>query len=206
MTRGPQHPVPPPPAELHARPLPLTLWPAGAPICRIHRRRHAPIHLSGGPGKPPLGRWDSPSGAFGTLYAAGDVAGAFAETVLRDPALLMVALAEIESRALSILAIRAELRLVDLTGPGLSQLGLDARILSGPYGICGLWADALHAHPEAPAGLLYPSRFDPTRLCLALFDHAAPHIEAASAPTPLTEMLPEIAALLDRYGKALDPG
>jgi hypothetical protein len=164
------------------------------------------VHFSGGPGKPPLGRFDSIGGRFGVLYAALEFHAALAETILRNPRQLLVSLSEIEARALSVLAINAEVQLVDLTGPGLSQLGLDARLLSGPYDPCGAWADALHDHPAAPAGILYPSRFDPSRICVGLFDRVAPHIQAATAPVPLGKMLPDFAEVLDRYGKALDPG
>jgi RES domain-containing protein len=203
VTRGPAGLAPPPPPDLASRPLPLTAWAAGSTLVRIHGSRHGPIHFSG---PPPLGRWDSAAGGFGVLYAAQEFAGAFAETVLRNPAQTLVSLAEITARSLSVLAIGAALRVVDLTGPGLSRLGLDARILTGPYAACGAWADALRAHPEAPAGILYPSRFDPAQRCVALFDHVAPHLEAVTDPVPLREMLHDVADVLDRYGKALDPG
>lgn len=206
MARGPAEPVPPPPSGLAAAPLPLARWERGRSVLRIHRLKHGPLHWSGGGGKPPAGRFDSPSGRFGVLYAAQDFAGAFAETVLRQPRQLLVSLAEIEARALSVLVIGADLALVDLTGPGLSQLGLDARMLSGPYETCGAWADALHDHPAQPDGILYPSRFDPSQPCMVFFDRAGRHLDAVTAPTPLSERLPEMAALLDRYVKALDPG
>ncbi len=86
---------------------------------------------------------------------------AFAETVLRQPAIPLVSLAEIEAWGVSVLALGAAVALVDLTGPGLSQLGLDARFLSGPYKPCDGWAYALHDHPARPGGILYPSRFAP---------------------------------------------
>jgi hypothetical protein len=173
-------------------------------VVRIHRPTHGPIYFSPGPGRPPLGRFDSLSGRFGVLYAAQKFEGAFAETILRNPRRSLVSLAEIEARALSALSITDHIRLVDLTGPGLSQLGLDARFLSGPYEICGTWADAFHDHPSALAGILYPSRFDPAQHCVGLFSRLAPHIDAMTAPALLGEMLPDVAAVLDRYGKALD--
>jgi hypothetical protein len=175
-------------------------------VVRIHRLVHSPVHFSPGKDKPPLGRFDSLSGRFGTLYAAQAIEGAFAETVLRNPARSLVSLAEIEARGLSVLSITTEARLVDLTGPGLSYLGLDARLLSGPYDPCGAWADAFHVHPSAPSGILYPSRFDPSQHCVALFSRLAPRIEAMTAPAPLGEILSDVAAVLDRYGKALDTG
>jgi hypothetical protein len=88
---------------------------------------------------------------------------------------------------------------------GLSQLGLDARFLSGSYDVCGAWADALHDHPEQPAGLLDPSRFDPSEHCAALFEGVASFIGLATNGVRLGWVLPDVAAALGRYGKALDP-
>lgn len=178
----------------------------GSTMVRIHRTRHGPVHFSPGPGLPPAGRFDSASGRFGALYAAGSFEGAFAETILRNPSQVLVSLSEIEARAVSVLGIGTAMSLVDLTGPGLSQLGLDARFLSGPYDVCGAWAEALHDHPVAAAGLLYPSRFDPSQHCVVLFDRVAGQVQVVTAPAPLGDMLREVAAVLDRYGKALDPG
>ncbi len=202
--RPPPAPLPPPPAGLAARPLPLTRW--AGPVWRIHRLHHGPLPWSGGPGRPPAGRFDSLAGRFGTLYAATDFAGAFAETVLRNPRRPLVSLSEIEARGVSTLALSAPIDLVDLTGPGLSRLGLDARILAAPYDLCGAWADALQAHPASPGGILYPSRFDPSARCIAVFDRAASVLAPVAPPVPLGEMLSQVAAVLDRYGKALDPG
>lgn len=206
MTRGPTEPAPFPPADLASRSLPLLQWESRTTVVRVHRRIHGPIHFSPGPDKPPLGRFDSASGRFGVLYAAQAFEGAFVETLVRNPARALISLAEIEARALSIITIQGEMQLVDLTGPGLSQLGLDARFLSGPYDPCGAWADALHDHPSQPGGIVYPSRFDPSQLCVALFARLEPHLELATDPVPLSEMLPDIALTLDRYGKALDAG
>jgi hypothetical protein len=186
--------------------LPLATWQAGSSVVRIHRLQHGPVHFSPGAGRPPAGRYDSASGRFGVLYTALEFEGAFAETLLRHPADPLVSLSEIEARALSVLAINAEIRLVDLTGPGLSRLGLDARLLSGSYGSTRAWADAFEGHPDVPAGILYPSRFDLSRLCVAFFHRVAAHVEAASDPAPLSDMLVDVAEVLDRYGKALDPG
>jgi hypothetical protein len=62
------------------------------------------------------------------------------------------------------------LRLVDLTGPGLAQLGADARLWSGSIRIAQLWSQALFNHPEQPDGIYYLSRLNPARCCAAIFD------------------------------------
>lgn len=162
-------------------PLSLTTWRVASSVARIHRRQHGPIHFSPGAGRPPAGRYDSATGRFGMLYAAQEFADAFIETGLRQPASPLVSLREIEARALSVLGINAELRLVDLAGAGLSRLGLDARLLTGPYGPTRAWSDAVEAHPDTPAGILYPSRLDASQLCVALCERATSVIEIASA-------------------------
>ena len=206
MSLGPTGPAPPPPPDLASKALPLTTWEAGSTVVRIHRTQHGPLHFSPGAGRAPAGRYDSASGRFGVLYSAQEFEGAFVETVLREPSRTLIGLSDITARALSVLAISTEVRLVDLTGAGLSRLGLDSRLLSGSYGPTRDWSDAFEAHPDTPAGILYPSRFDPSQLCVALFDRVAAHVQIASDPAPLAEMLPEVAEILDRYGKALDPG
>ncbi len=178
----------------------------GSTFCRTHRSARGAVFFSPGPGKPPVGRFDSAAGRFDVLYAALSFDCSFAEVLLRNPARQIVSLPEIEARSFAVLGLNANVRLVDLTGPGLSRLGLDARFLSGGYNVCGAWADALHDHPEQPAGILYPSRFDPSGHCFALFDRVAPHLDLAADSVPLGELLPDVAAALDRYGKALDPG
>lgn len=178
----------------------------GGNFYRIHWSGHDPIFFSPGPGKPPAGRFDSATGRFGVLYAGLSFDCAFAEVLLRNPGRQLVSLTEVVARSHAVIRLRRPVRLVDLTGPGLSRLGLDARFLSGPYEVCGAWADALHDHPEGPAGILYPSRFDPSERCVALFKHAAPLLDLHTDSVPLAEMLPDVAAALDRYGKALDPG
>jgi hypothetical protein len=41
---------------------------------------------------------------------------------------------------------------------------------------------------------------------IALHDRSAAHHYTATESLPLFEPLPDLAATLDRYGKALDPG
>ena len=206
MTRGPAEPVPAPPADLASQGLPLADVERGSTFCRIHRSAHGAVFFSPGSGKPPAGRFDSAAGRFGVLYASFSFDCSFTEILLRNPARRIVSLPEIETRSFAVLGLRMDVRLVDLTGPGLSRLGLDAWFLPGGYGVCGAWADALHDHPEQPAGILHPSRFDPSERCVALFDRVAPHLDLAADSVPLGELLPDVAAALDRYGEALDPG
>lgn len=193
MTIGP---VPLPPERIGD--LPLRRLPAGFQLHRIHRRQHGPLHWSGGPGRPPAGRFDSPSGLFGVLYAAP-----FAETILHNPHQRLISLSEIEARALTVLTLTEAVEVVDLTGAGLSRLGLDARMLTADYAVCGAWADAFFSASEGVAGVLYPSRFDPSLVCVALFERVVPQLRVMQAALT-REKLTEISEVLNQHGKALD--
>jgi len=162
------------------------------------------MFFSPGKGNPPAGRFDSATGTFGVLYGAEAFAGAFIETVLRNPARRLIGMAEIESRSLAVIGTRRTARLVDLQGDGLQQLGLDGSIFTGPYENCGLWTDGLFQHPARPDGLVYRSRHDPSQICIAWFERTDLGMTLASDSVPLTRLLAEVGELLRRDGKALD--
>jgi hypothetical protein len=202
--RGPSGVPRPPPDDAASLPLPIREFPGGAIFNRVHRTQHAAIFFSPGKGKPPAGRFDSATGRLGVLYGAETFAGAFIETVLRNPARRLVGMAEIESRSVTVIRTSRTMRFVDLRGDGLQQPGLDASISTGPYENCGLWSDALFQHPARPDGILYPSRHDPGHTCIALFERLRLGLTLASDSVRLTRMLSDIGELLRRYGKALD--
>jgi hypothetical protein len=186
-------------------PLPLLEMPAASTLVRIHRSSRSPVFFSPGDVLTPLGRFDSPSGRFGVIYLAETFQGAFAETVLRNPARRLVSFAEIAGKSLAVLALSRAVRVVRMHGPGLQALGLDNAISTGPYGPCGIWADALFAHPDHPDGLAYASRHDPEQICVALFSRPDLTLDLGSDSVRLTDILGEVAAVLRRYGKGLDP-
>lgn len=171
---------------------------------RVHRTEHHPIFFGPGPGAPPTYRFDSASGSFGVLYVAFRFAGALVETLSRNPRRKMVAQADIEARASSVVRCRRALRVVQLHSAGLQILGLDNSISTGPYEPCGAWADALWAHPDAPDGLAFRSRHDPDQICLAIFERAGSGFDAEPA-VRLVDRLPEIANILGAYGKSILP-
>jgi len=171
---------------------------------RIHRAALGPVFFGPGPGVLPTYRFDSTNSRFGVLYVGLSRAGAVAETLLRNPQRLMIAMPDITDRAATELACRRELRVVKLYGSGLQAVGTDNSISTGPYGPCGLWADALWEHPDQPDGIAYQSRHDSNEICLALFERPGMTFDIRSTK-PLTAMLHEIAAFLDAHGKSLSP-
>ena len=203
--RGPTGIAVPPPPWLAATSLPLMELPFGSSLVRIHRAINGPVFYSPGPGRPPAGRFDSATGSFGVICLAFTFEGAFAETVLRNPTRRLVGVGEIAGRSLAVLAPSRHVRLVEMRGAGLQALGVDNSITTGPYGPCGLWADALFDHPHRPDGIAYASRHDPDQVCVALFSRPDLALEVASDSVPLTEMPADVAKILRRYGKGLEP-
>ncbi len=202
--RGPSGVAPFPAASLAAAALPIDVLPAGMELHRVHRTAHHPIFFGPGPGVPPTYRFDSAAGAFGVFYVAYRFAGALVETLLRNPRRKMVAQADIEERATSVVRCRRDLRIVRLHSAGLQILGLDNSISTGPYEPCGAWADALWAHPDAPDGVAFRSRHDPDQICLAIFERPGMAFDA-EPPVRLGDQLSEVANLLGAYGKSLAP-
>ncbi len=200
--RGPSGAAPFPPDWLMAAKLPITTVPAGQVFHRIHRSHLDPMFYGPGAGVDPIYRFDSASGRFGVLYIGHAFAGAFAETILRNPQRLMVSEREIVSRSVTGLVSRTDLRMVTMHGFGLQALGTDNSISTGPYEPCGAWADALWDHPEGPDGIAYLSRHDPSEVCYAVFERTTIAFDVKGTH-PLAVKQSEVAALLDRYGKSL---
>jgi hypothetical protein len=202
--RGPSGLAPPPPEWLADISLPIDEIQAGQVLHRVHRSSLDPIFYGPGPSVPPTNRFDSASGRFGVLYAGLTLRGALAETLVRNPQRLMVAMTDIVARSISGLVSDRPLRIVRLYGSGLQTVGTDNSISTGPYEPCGLWSDALWDHPDRPDGLAYQSRHDSSEICLAIFEKANVRLRAKENHT-LSSMLSDVAAVLDSYGKSVSP-
>lgn len=200
---GPTGSPPPPPPRLQTSRLPILELPQSTSVVRIHRTDYDPVFFSPGTGKPPIGRFDSAVGAFGVLYLAQALEGAFAETILRNPPRRLVDLSDIASRAVSILGFSRAIRLVKMFGDGLQAVGTDNAVSTGPYSASWAWADALFAHPDVPDGIAYSSRHDSDQLCIALFDRPDIRMGLLSGPTALSDILTDVASILRRYGKGI---
>ncbi len=169
MTGGGAHPEPP--ADMHLRTLPIAH--ESGPWVRAHALRNDPLYF----GTNVSERFDDHLRVFGVCYVGADDACAFIETVsVAAPALaggrrvIPAGFLELRGRAEATLLGDAPLHLVDLSGQGLADLGADADLCScRDYGVCQRWSRALHEHPEAPDGLLYRARHDPSLLSAALF-------------------------------------
>lgn len=189
------------PSHVRTRPLPVRSW--SGPAFRICRIQRDPIHF----GKQALSRFDDPRREFGVLYAAGSAEGAFVETCIRDErpgdgrCLSEMFLRE---RRLTRISFPQRLRLVDLTGRGLSWLGADGRLTTGAYRVSQRWSRAFWNHPDQPDGILYCSRFNLSLQCIALFDRVGAKVSWEDLG-PLLEArnLELVGEMLARYDFAL---
>jgi hypothetical protein len=202
--RGPSGQAPPPPEWLSDISLPIDEIQAAQVLHRVHRSSLEPIFFGPGPNAPPTNRFDSASGRFGVLHAGLTLRGALAETLVRNPQRLMVAMTDMVGRSISGLASNRPLRIVRLYGAGLQTVGTDNSISTGPYEPCGRWSDALWDHPDRPDGLAYQSRHDSSEICFAIFERADVRLEA-QVTHALSSMLRDVAAVLDSYGKSVSP-
>ncbi len=189
---------PEPPADLDQRSLPILS--TEADWFRIHQSRYAAIFF----GRTRRYRFDAPAGEFGVLYAGSDEQCAFVETFGHSLDIRVVTMDELKQRDLTRLTANRSLRVVDLTSSGLARLGADNRVCTGDYHLAQRWALALWRHPDQPDGLMYRSRLDPARQCIALFDRVQDALIASSRGT-LADPLhrPLLASLLDMYGIGL---
>lgn len=191
-------PLPPPPADLPSRALPLRT--IGSRWYRIHGAGRKPIFF----GRSRTGRFDDPEAKLGVLYLAADPACAFIETIGQALGRRVVTAPELALHRLSEVHPPRSLRLVDLTGAGLSRIGADARLFAGDHAVARQWSVALFRHPAAPDGILYPARHDPSLRAAAVFDRVKGRWRAKDLGRldhPGNRDL--VAGILGRYGFGL---
>ncbi len=163
MGANPAGKLPPPPADLASRELPLTR--VSGPLYRVHRLSHSGLFF----GRSGRSRFDDPQKQFGVLYAALKPEAAFAEALLRQLEQMLILESALAERALSEISL-SPISCVNLTAHGLRRLSCDSRIADElPYRTPGLWSRAFFEHPQKPAGILYRSRHNPQLTCAAIF-------------------------------------
>jgi hypothetical protein len=157
---------PEPPDDLAKRDLPLIN--ESGPWWRIHSVHRTPLHF----GKSRLNRFDDPDGKIGVLYLGADAHCALIETLGWATGVNVVYTSDLARRVFATVRASRELRLVNLTGAGLAQLGADNRLTTGDHACAQRWSSMLYSHPEGPDGILYRARHDPSRTAIAVFDRA----------------------------------
>jgi hypothetical protein len=65
------------------------------------------------------------------------------------------------------------LRFIDLASDGgLTNIGADARLMTGSYTIGQRWSAALKKHRSKPDGIRYRSRHAPERIAYAIYERS----------------------------------
>jgi hypothetical protein len=177
--------APLPPSDIATRtPLFLDLA-AGTVFHRFYTAAYEPIFFD----RSKDGRFNAPHGSYGVLYVAEAIAGAFAETFLREPGRTQLPTDLLARKAYVRLRTRRDLKLIKFSGPGLARLGATAEVVHGglPYDAAQAWSASLHAHPAAPDGIAYTARHDDEALYAALFDRSPGVVEEVERKTDLDQ-------------------
>jgi hypothetical protein len=179
--------------------LPVSTLSANTKLWRIHRADFGPLWFGPAPGQPPQNRFDAPAGEFRVCYFGQELEAAFVETMMRGRANRLIALAELKERAASVVPLARDLRLARVHSDGLVHLALSASVPHAEeYEDCHDLALALWRHADAVDGVEYRSRWDDSRLCVALFDRAA---EALGTPqTRALGLTTLVRPVLRHYG------
>jgi hypothetical protein len=193
--------APLPPSDLSSRRPEILTLPNDVVVERIFAAAFDPIHFDRGRN----GRLNAPDGAYGVLYVAQQLRGAFAETFLREPSRTLLPLDLIRRKARVRLRLSRRLTLIDLRGYGLARVGATAEIVHGglPYDAPQAWSKALHDHPLAPDGIAYTARHDDGALCYALFDRSADSLTEFARERDLDQDW--FWELAEKYGVGLAP-
>jgi hypothetical protein len=156
--------LPPLPAAL-----PLARIAAGTLYWRIHRRRSSALHFD----RSDRARFNAPAGEFGVCYLGDSLEVAFLETLVRGSRHRLVARGELADRFAARLRTVREVRLLRLHSDALVQLALPADAPNRvPYAECQALSLQAHAHAEGVDGIEYRSRWDDSRVCVALFERS----------------------------------
>ncbi len=149
-------------------------------------------------------RFDAPNNEYGTLYVGQDEACAFVE-VFGDPLnLRLVSIRDLRNRCYGRISAKRSLKLVDLTGRGLRQIGADTRLTSGDdYDLSRRWALRIWSNQTQPDGIMYSTRHDPSKSAVAIFDRMKGAIKGTRIGK-VTDDETLLAQILDAYGFALD--
>lgn len=181
--------------------LPIQILERDTALFRLHQSCYGAIYFN----SDNSWRFNNPiSGEYGVLYAALDYYAALRETLKPDKFNILSA-DFLRSRCLSTVTPKRDLRLVDLAGAGLTRIGADGRLTTGSYQIAQAWSHALYRHPDRVDGLYYCSRYDPSKLCVALYDGRVEVDDLEEQRVTAENLLDpsfdsELQQFLDRYG------
>lgn len=182
---------PPPPRNLHTRPLPLielhTRW------WRSFIGGNDPLDFDYSDGH----RFNATEGEYGILYLGSDAHCVFVET-FDDPARFRIPVVKLNEQWFCEVTTTGLLRLVDSLSAGVRAISADGRLCTGNDDMTCFWGIALWQHPAQVDGLYCLSRNDPSRRNLALFDRASSVLQM-NRSLSRKELVMLLASILDTY-------
>jgi RES domain len=168
-------------------------------LFRIHRKQHGAIFY----GCTGSNRFDDPQQRFGVLYAGLDEYAAFIEAHGQRTGANAVTESELRDRCLTAITPSRPLNAVDITGRGLAAMGADNRLAAADHDVARQWSRAVWEHPARVDGILFRSRHDPSRICVAIFDRGITWKKKTLGSLMENANAALLATLLDHYQFAL---
>jgi tetratricopeptide (TPR) repeat protein len=138
-----------------------------------------------------------------TIYVVEDLHAMFGE-IFTPSAWTVVP--EHELKNIQIFEIEASIPLIfaDFTGKGLSLIGEDILSLYGKdFERSRQLAQAIWSHPMNVHGIIYRSRFDPSRFCYAIFDRAARYLSEKNIGNLVDDHPQLLRDILDYYNVSI---
>lgn len=150
------------------------------PLWRVHVSTRPVMWYGPGTGSPPSGRFDDPALGFGVCYLGETPGVSVLETLVRGADFCVVEQAQWDARSVAQVRLAEPLRMLRFEGSKLPAFGVGMdRAGAADPAECQELAAAVHA-ASALDGIQYRSRFDPSRLCWALFSRAGRKVAGVS--------------------------
>lgn len=143
---------------------------------------------------------------FGVLYLGKSLKVCFLEALLRDERNGTVgdyplAENELRHRFCAEITIRSALTLVDLSGDAAIRMGVPSDVARASHqSLARAWSVAFYEHPEAPDGIIYPSRLN-LEMNVAIYDRAVSKLELYRRIRLIDA--PDLASILDDLAVAI---
>jgi chromosome partitioning protein len=147
--------------------LPLYILEKNSQLFRIHNVYRQALYFN----RNSNSRFGSFTQNYGVLYAGLDSFVVFRE-IFNLKSVRLIDQESLERMCLSCFWLQRDLKLIDLSGPGLTMIGADSRIITGSnFPLSQSWSQTLYEHPANVDGLYYRSRYDPSRFCVVLYEN-----------------------------------
>jgi hypothetical protein len=163
---------------------PLVDVPVSRTLWRVHWTKGGAIWY--GPAAKATHRFDDPALGYGVLYVAETPGVAVLETLVRGSSRCTVDPQEWRNRSITRVRLAEKLQVLQFEGEHLPDFEIGAeRAHAGVYDECQALSAKVHASLSNVDGIQFRSRWDPSRLCWAVFDRAAHKIAGADPSDPL---------------------